>query len=75
MVMPYMITAGSLWTLGTRKELMVKSIAIKKKFNDCFYSANIIPLVLKRNDRMFTPISLQAKTKLFGRYIMADSQL
>jgi hypothetical protein len=29
----------------TRKELMIKSIAIKKKFSDCFYSANITPLV------------------------------
>jgi hypothetical protein len=29
----------------TRKELMIKSTAIKKKFRDCFYSSNISPLV------------------------------
>jgi hypothetical protein len=29
----------------TRKELMIKSVAIKKKFSDCFYSANVTPLV------------------------------
>ncbi|OHB58339.1 MAG: hypothetical protein A2Y07_08570 [Planctomycetes bacterium GWF2_50_10] len=29
----------------TRKELMIKSMSIKKQFSDCFYSANITPLV------------------------------
>jgi hypothetical protein len=29
----------------TRKELMIKSTAIKKKLSDCFYSTNIAPLV------------------------------
>ncbi len=28
-----------------RKELMIKSIAIKKKYSDCFYSDNITPLI------------------------------
>jgi hypothetical protein len=30
---------------NVRKELMIKSIAIQKKYSDCFYSDNITPLI------------------------------
>jgi hypothetical protein len=32
-------------TSRAREELMIKSVAIKKKYSDCFYSADITPLV------------------------------
>jgi len=37
----------------TRTELMVKSMAIKQKFRDCFYSSNITPLVSTEQAKVY----------------------